>query len=184
MVRDLNSFGEDASPSKWVHFPRQFRDLLQASFWREEGSFPRRHFLGVTDTSTYVVIIFYEHVCLPDHKVFSVTILSHSPCICSAYYSAWLRVTTQYAFIDFRNEWESSLFKKGCKNIMLKEISTCTRKWCQERVPKFRFAVLFWEESPWSHHGGSWGRKGKLSEIWLCEKQAQESGLVTPQLTN
>lgn len=31
---------------------------------------------------------------------------------------------------------------------------------------------------------GSWGRKGKLSEIWLCEKQAQESGLVTPQLTN
>ena len=78
----------------------------------EEGSSPRRPFLGGTSRSTYVVIIAYEHVYLPDHKIFSVMISSSLSSICRVYYSAWLRVTTQYVFIDFRNEWESSFFKE------------------------------------------------------------------------
>lgn len=61
----------------WVHIPRSFRALLQASSWCEEGSFPWRHLLGGTAKSTYVIIILYECVHLPDDRFFQGQDLTH-----------------------------------------------------------------------------------------------------------
>lgn len=138
--RELNSFGEDAPTSKWGHFPRSFRDLLQAYSWCEEGSLPWRHFLRVTAKSTYMVTIFCGCVHLPGNRIFQGQDLTHLSTVPITV--AGFRVATQCGFMALGMN-ESLFLRKWCNNVMLSETSTCTRKWYHKKVPKFKFAVSF-----------------------------------------
>lgn len=57
----------------------------------------------MTAKSTYVVIIFYECVHLPDNRFFQGQDLTH-PISTVPIRVAGFRVATQYGFIDFRDE--------------------------------------------------------------------------------